>query len=94
MCSSALKLQNKQMKYVIRILALLILIALCSGLYCSYTDEHKELGEKLIGFSVLGTVLFLMPIFIYYSWKGKKFSDYTLTKENLDKMREKGIDKF
>lgn len=82
------------MKYIIRILALLVLIGLITGVYCSYSDNYKELGEKLIGFSVLGTVLFLMPLFIYHSWKGKKFTDYTLTKENLDKMREKGIDKF
>ncbi|MFO7702463.1 hypothetical protein [Psychroflexus maritimus] len=82
------------MKYIIRILAVLVLLSLFSGFYLSFSEEHKELGEKLIGFSVLGTVLFLMPLFIYHSWKGKKFSDYTLSKENLDKMREKGIDKF
>lgn len=82
------------MKYIIRILAVLVLLSLFSGFYFSFSEEHKELGEKLIGFSVLGTVLFLMPLFIYHSWKGKKFSDYTLSKENIDKMREKGIDKF
>ncbi len=82
------------MKYIIRVLAILVLLGLATGFYCSYSDEYKEIGEKLIGFSVLGTVIILMPLFIYYSWKGKKFSDYTLSKENIDKMREKGIDKF
>jgi hypothetical protein len=28
-----------------------------------------------------------MPIFLAHRWKGKKLKDYTLSKENMDKLR-------
>jgi hypothetical protein len=34
-----------------------------------------------------------MPLFLVHRWKGKKLKDYTLSEENLKKMREKA-DKF
>ncbi|WP_323789184.1 hypothetical protein [Psychroserpens sp.] len=45
-------------------------------------------AQKLIGFGVLGLVVFVFPLFSYYRWKDKDIKDYMLTKENLDKMRE------
>jgi hypothetical protein len=51
--------------------------------------QNYALGEKIIGFSVLGAVCFYLPLFLYHRWKGKSLSDYTLTKENLEKMKTK-----
>jgi len=28
-----------------------------------------------------------MPLFLYHRWKGKQLKDYTLSEENLKKMR-------
>jgi hypothetical protein len=33
-----------------------------------------------------------MPLFLAIRWKGKKLKDYTLSNENLKKMREKAGD--
>jgi len=33
-----------------------------------------------------------MPIFLVVRWRGKKLEDYTLSPENMKKMRDKGID--
>lgn len=52
---------------------------------------QSEHAEKFIGFGVLGLFLVVIPIFSYYRWKGKSMKDYLITKENLDKMREKDV---
>ena len=39
----------------------------------------------------LNKMVFL-PIFLYHRWKGKRLKDYTLSNENLKKMREKADD--
>lgn len=49
---------------------------------------ETDYSEKLIGFGVLGLFVVVFPLFSFYRWKGKKLSDYMLTKENIDKMRE------
>jgi len=41
---------------------------------------------------VLCSAFILMPIFLYVRWNGKKLSDYTLTKENMDRMKDNGLD--
>jgi hypothetical protein len=46
------------------------------------------LGEKWIGFSVATGFLVYMPIFLVHRWKGKQLKDYTLSTENLKKMKE------
>ena len=52
-----------------------------------------RVGDIIIGVSVLlGTFVF-MPLFLAHRWKGQKLKDYTLSEENLKKMREKA-DKF
>jgi hypothetical protein len=48
-----------------------------------------EYSQKLIGFGVLGLFFIVFPLFSYYHWKDKNLKDYMLTKENLDKMRER-----
>ena len=79
------------MKLAIKIIFFSILISIGVGTYYHFEGELR-LSEIIIGVSVLAAVFILMPIFLVHRWKGKKLSDYTLTKENLDKMRDKGID--
>ncbi|MGC6437489.1 MAG: hypothetical protein ACON4B_00760 [Flavobacteriaceae bacterium] len=45
-------------------------------------------SQKFIGSGVVGLFLVVFPLFSYFRWKDKKVSDYMLTKENLDKMRD------
>lgn len=81
-----------KMKLVIKILFYIIIIAIATGTYYHFEGDIRR-SEIIIGVSVLVSVFILMPLFLVHRWKGKKLSDYTLTKENLDKMRNKGIDK-
>jgi hypothetical protein len=72
------------MKYLIAFLFLIAFGSICVG----YAIESVY-SEKLIGFGVVGLFLIVFPLFSYYRWKDKKVEDYMLTKENLEKMREK-----
>jgi hypothetical protein len=76
------------MRSVIKTLAICILIAVGTGFYYRMNNDII-LGDRIIGIAVLASAFILMPIFLYVRWKGKKLSDYTLTKENMDKMRDK-----
>ncbi|SDR75410.1 hypothetical protein SAMN04487764_0547 [Gillisia sp. Hel1_33_143] len=79
------------MKLIIRILSILIAIAIGTGFYYRMNDEMM-LGDRIIGIAVLASAFILMPIFLYHRWNGKKLKDYTLTEENMRKMRDRGID--
>ena len=79
------------MKIVIRILSILIAIAIGTGFYFRMNDDII-LGDRIIGVAVLASAFILMPIFLYHRWNGKKLKDYTLTEENMKKMRDRGID--
>ena len=79
------------MKVFMKILAIAILIAIGVGFYFRLTDD-LVLGDRIIGISVLVSTFILMPIFLYIRWNGKRLKDYTLTKENMDKMKDRGID--
>lgn len=59
-----------------------------------YFRLHNQvpLGDKFIGLSVLEFVFVLLPVFLVHRWRGKRLQDYTLTKENMKRMRDKGID--
>ena len=48
----------------------------------------NKIGDIIIGVSVLVGALIFMPLFLAYRWKGKKLKDYTLSAENLKKMKE------
>ena len=74
------------MKYFLRILFLGIMISLPYGLYIN-SSGNTLLGNKIIGFTVLSASFVFMPIFLVHRWKGKKLKDYTLSKENLEKLR-------
>ncbi|MBT3443577.1 MAG: hypothetical protein HN443_00875 [Flavobacteriaceae bacterium] len=75
------------MKYFLRLLFLLIVTSLITGLYVNNTGDTL-LGNKIIGFTVLTAAFVFMPIFLVHRWKGKNLKDYTLSKENLDKLRD------
>ncbi len=75
------------MKYIIKILLVLIVILVGVGYYFKNTGDHIT-GDKLVGIGILGASFILMPLFIYHRWKDKKAKDYMLTEENLNKMRE------
>ena len=72
-------------------LILLIVIASFGAIIYGFTikDENEALGNKWIGTGTVGLFLVAMPLFLYKESKGKKMKDYMLTKENIEKMREK-----
>ncbi|APG60965.1 hypothetical protein LPB144_11325 [Christiangramia salexigens] len=79
------------MKIFMKILAIAILIAIGVGFYFRLNDDIIT-GDRIIGISVLASAFILMPIFLYVRWKGKRLQDYTLSDENLKKMKDRGID--
>ena len=72
------------MKYIIFILFLASFGSIITGFFL-----ESVYSQKLIGFGVLGLFFLVFPLFSYYRWKDKDVKDYMLTKENLDKMRER-----
>jgi len=76
------------MKYLIVILSILCLGSITIGYFLDF-----ENSEKIIGFGVTGLFLVVFPLFTYHRWKDKDPKDYMLTKENLDKMRNREDDK-
>ena len=74
------------MKYFLRFLFLGVILSLSIGLYFN-SSANTLLGNKIIGFTVLTAAFIFMPIFLVYRWKGKRLKDYTLSKENLEKLR-------
>ena len=74
------------MKFFLRIFFLVILISFSIGFYIN-TFKNSHEGNKIIGFTVLTSAFIYMPIFLVHRWKGKKLKDYTLSKENLEKLR-------
>ena len=76
------------MKTTLKTLSILILIALIAGFYFKFTQDSL-LGDRIIGIAVLASAFILLPIWLYFSWKGKRLQDYTLTNENIRRMKEK-----
>ena len=75
------------MKNFLKFLFLGILLSLAMGFYVNNTGNYL-LGNKIIGFTVLTSALIFMPLFLIHRWRGKKLQDYTLSKENLEKLRD------
>ena len=75
------------MKLFLRVLFCCILCSLFYGIYHK-TQIHFVEGERIIGFSVLAGAFLFLPLFLYHRWNGKKLQDYTLSDENLKKMKE------
>lgn len=74
------------MKYIIAILAILSFTSIGVGYFI-----ESDFSEKFIGFGVLGLFLIVIPLFSYHRWKDKDVKDYLITKENIDKMRDKNL---
>jgi len=72
------------MKYLIGILTFLVFASILTGYFLD-----NEYSQKLIGFGVLGLFFVVFPLFSWYRWKDKKVEDYMLTKENIQKMRDR-----
>ncbi len=67
---------------------LCIFIASIGSIITGFVLKPEPIAEKLIGFGVIGLFLFVIPLFTYHRWKGRKVKDYMLTKENIEKMRD------
>jgi hypothetical protein len=76
------------MKYIIAFLFIASIGSIIVGFFL-----NVDYSQKLIGFGVLGLFFIVFPLFSYYRWKDKDIKDYFLTKENLDKMRERESNK-
>ena len=72
------------MKYILILLTLASFGSIAIGYFA-----ETEFAEKYIGFGVVGLFLIVIPMFSYYRWKDRNVKDYMITKENLDKMRER-----
>jgi hypothetical protein len=73
------------MRALIKLVFLLILAGFLLGSYFKLY-ESDIVGERIIGISVLASAFILMPLFLAHRWKGKRLQDYTLTKENIDRI--------
>ena len=73
---------------IIKILAILIFIAVLVGFYFRW-EEEIILGDRIIGMAVLASSFILLPLFLYHRWNGKSLKDYTLSDENLKKMKDR-----
>lgn len=79
------------MRIFINILSIIILIGIIVGFIIKRND--LLLGDRIVGISILVGAFILMPAFIIYRSKGKKFKDYMLTNESLQKMKDHQKDK-
>ena len=75
------------MKKIILLLFICLIISISIGFY--FKVQNEDLGNKIIGFSILVLVFVFMPLFIYNGWRDKKLSDYTLSNEDIEKMKSK-----
>ncbi|MBZ9777850.1 hypothetical protein LB452_02845 [Psychroflexus sp. CAK8W] len=80
------------MRALIKLVFILIAAGFILGAYFKIYDEEL-IGERIIGICVLASAFVLMPLFLAHRWKGKRLQDYTLTKENIDRMNKKDTDK-
>ncbi|WP_029035743.1 hypothetical protein [Salinimicrobium terrae] len=78
----------KTLATLTQIVAILIGISFLIGFYVMQVQSDEVLGNRIIGLTVLASVFILLPMFLVLRWRGKKLKDYTLSKENLDKMKE------
>ena len=74
------------MKIFLKFFFIIQIFSLIIGFYFK-TYLIYEVGDKIIGFTVLIGVFIFMPLFLYDRWNGKKLKDYTLTEENIKKIK-------
>ena len=78
------------MRNFLWLLFISILISLASGL-CFKNSLDEVIGERIIGFTVLTGAFIYLPLFLYHRWKDKRLQDYTLSQENLKKVKERNF---
>ena len=66
---------------------ILILVALGCGIYIKNQIDFVT-GERIIGFTVLTGAFLYLPLFLHHRWKDKRLKDYTLSEENLKKIKD------
>jgi len=74
------------LKIFLKFFFIIQVFSLIVGFYYK-TYLKYEIGDKIIGFTVLIGVFIFMPLFLYDRWNGKKLKDYTLTEENIKKIK-------
>ena len=79
----------KTLAILTKIVAVLIGISFLVGFYVMQVEDDEALGDRIIGLSVLASVLILLPMFLVLRWRGKRLQDYTLTDENLKRMKDR-----
>jgi hypothetical protein len=78
------------MRNFLWLLFISILISLASGIYFKNSVD-AVIGERIIGFTVLTGAFIYLPLFLYHRWKDKRLEDYTLSDENIKKMKERNF---
>ena len=78
------------MRNFLWLLFISILISLASGIYINNSVD-PIIGERIIGFTVLTGAFIYLPLFLYHRWKDKRLQDYTLSEENLKKIKERNF---
>ena len=76
------------MKFLVKILSYIVFIGIFIGIF-SKEILGEQIGDIIIGVSVLTGTFIFKPLYLALRWKGKKLKDYTLSEENIRKMREK-----
>ena len=79
------------MKYVLWVCFFIMLGGFGTGFYIKIIEDNLEMGDKIIGLSVLFSTFIFMPLFLYHRWKGKDIKDYVLDKDKLEEMRNKDL---
>jgi hypothetical protein len=79
------------MKYILWVCFIIMLGGFGTGFFIKTIEENPEMGDKIIGLSVLFSTFIFMPLFLYHRWKGKDIKDYVLDKKKLDEMRNKDL---
>jgi hypothetical protein len=78
------------MRNFLWLLFISILISLASGIYFKNSVD-AVIGERIIGFTVITGAFIYLPLFLYHRWKDKRLQDYTLSNENIKKMKERNF---
>lgn len=64
------------LKIIIYFVFFLVIVTISAGYYINTTTPQE--GEKIIGIGVLMLAFILMPLFIYWRYKDKDLSKFTL----------------
>lgn len=79
------------MKTALKILLFLMVLFIAGGYI--YNEVNPGQGDKFIGIGVLILTFALMPLFIYYRYKGKDLSRYRLRMDIFKEEQKNKTDK-